>query len=184
MDKLEKYLCLKESDVVIPDGDVESSSDDDEEDDDDDDDDGNEDGDDDEDEEELEEAEEGAGGAGVNAEIQRDEADEEDNVEFAAKNREEDQQTDEFENQVNLVDEKSNLSKVSYTYISLNAREIVKHLLSRMNFALRQQLSWAYRKMPHVHQRIFKALLYRERHWPCFTLVHVSTTSNLCITFL
>ena len=179
MDKLEKYLCLKESDLLIPDNDVESSSDDD----DDDDDDGNEDSDDD-DEEELEEAGEEAGGAGVNAEIERDEADEEDNVEIAAKNGEEDQQTDEFENQVNLVDEKSNLSKVSYTYISLNAREIVKHLLSRMNFALRQQLSWAYRKMPHAHQRIFKVLLYLERHWPCFTLVHVSTTSNLCITFL
>ena len=104
---------MKESDVVIPDGDVESSSDDD-----DDDDDGNEDSDDDDDEE-LEEAEEEAGGAGVNAEIEHDEADEEDNVEIAAKNGEEDQQTDEFENQVNLVDEKSNLSKVSYTYISL-----------------------------------------------------------------
>ena len=104
---------MKESDVVIPDGDVESSSDDD----DDDDDDGNEDSDDDDDEE-LEEAEEEAGGAGVNAEIER-EADEEDNVEIAAKNGEEDQQTGEFENQVNLVDEKSNLSKVSYIYISL-----------------------------------------------------------------
>ncbi|KAF8797330.1 hypothetical protein BYT27DRAFT_7204804 [Phlegmacium glaucopus] len=48
LDKMDKYICL-ESDVVIPDGDVESSSEDDEDDDSDDDDD---DGDDEEDEEE------------------------------------------------------------------------------------------------------------------------------------
>jgi hypothetical protein len=101
LDKLEKYLCLKESDVVIPDGDVESSSDDD-----DDDDDGNEDSDDDDDDDEEEDD-------GFDVEIEHDEADEEDTAEIAAKSREEDQQTAEIEKEANLVDEESKLSKVS-----------------------------------------------------------------------
>ena len=94
LDKLDKYLCLKESDVVIPDGDVESSSDDD--DDDDDDDDSNEDSDDDDDDDEEE---------GYNAEIEHDKVDEEDTAEIAAKSREEDQRTAEIEEEANLADE-------------------------------------------------------------------------------
>ena len=115
LDKLEKYLCLKESDVVIPDGDVESSSDDDDDDEDEDDDDGNEDGGDREEEEGEEEEEE----EGFNAETEHDEADEDDTAEIAAKSREEeDQRTAEIEKQANLVDEESNnLSKVSFIYI-------------------------------------------------------------------
>jgi hypothetical protein len=98
LDKLDKYLCLKESDVVIPDGDVESSSDDDDDDDDDED---NEDSDDNEDEED-----------GFGAEIVHGEVDDEDT---AARSREEDQRTAEIEKQANLVDEEfeSKLSKVS-----------------------------------------------------------------------
>ena len=99
LDKLDKYLCLKENDVVIPDGDVESSSDDD----DDDDDDSNEDSDDDDDDEEEEEE-------GYNAEIEHDEADEEDTAEIAAKSREEDQCTAEIKEEANLVDEESKVS--------------------------------------------------------------------------
>ena len=109
LDKLDKYLCLKESDVVIPDGDVESSSDDDEDDD--------EDGHDDDDDEEEEEEEE----EGFNAEIEHNETDEEDTAEIAAKSRdsEDDHRTAGIEKQTNLVDEESNPTKVSYIYISL-----------------------------------------------------------------
>jgi len=46
LDKMERYVCLKKSDVVIPEGEVESSSDDDDEDDDDDDTEGDDDDDD------------------------------------------------------------------------------------------------------------------------------------------
>ena len=55
LDKMERYVCLKKSDVVIPEGEVESSSDEDDEDDDDDDDDTE--GDDDDDDGELDGAE-------------------------------------------------------------------------------------------------------------------------------
>ncbi|KAF8813095.1 hypothetical protein BYT27DRAFT_7181806, partial [Phlegmacium glaucopus] len=81
LDKMDKYLCLKESDVVIPDGDVESSSDDEE------DDDSNDDGDDDDDYEEID---------GDNVDVEADEADEEE--------VEEDQSTTKIE-QVQLIDE-------------------------------------------------------------------------------
>ncbi|KAF8814969.1 hypothetical protein BYT27DRAFT_7219077 [Phlegmacium glaucopus] len=60
LDKMDKYICLKESDVVIPDGDVECSSGDDDNDDDDDDDD--------EEEEERD---------GDDADVEHDEPDEE-----------------------------------------------------------------------------------------------------------
>ena len=101
LDKLDKYLCLKESDVVIPDGDVESSSDDDDDDDDDDDEDSDDSDDDEED--------------GFDPKIEHGEVDEEDTAEIAARSREEDQQTAEIEEQAIPVDEESEskLSKVS-----------------------------------------------------------------------
>ena len=102
LDKLEKYLCLKQSDVVIPDGDVESSSDDEDDDDDNDDDEDNEDGDDNDDEEEE-----------FNSEVEHDEANEEDTADIAAKSMEEDQPGAEIEKQANMVDEESKLSKVN-----------------------------------------------------------------------
>ncbi|KAF8815218.1 hypothetical protein BYT27DRAFT_7080582, partial [Phlegmacium glaucopus] len=94
LDKMEKHICLKESDVVIPDGDVESSSEDDEDDDSDDDDD---DGDDEEDEEESD-------GDGDNADDS-----EEDVVENTIESREpeEDQSTTKIE----LIDEEPKLSQ-------------------------------------------------------------------------
>ena len=112
LDKLEKYLCLKESDVIIPDGDVESSSDDDDEDDDD----GNEDGDDDDNDDNDEDEDEDE--EGLNVEVEDDEDDEEGTAEIASKSREEDQQTTKVEKQANPVDEEFNLSKVSYIYLS------------------------------------------------------------------
>ena len=104
LDKLDKYLCLKESDVVIPDGDVESSSDDDDGDEDDEDSDDSDDSDDDEDEED-----------GFDPKIEHGEVDEEDTAEIAARSREEDQQTAEIEKQAIPVDEESEskLFKVS-----------------------------------------------------------------------
>jgi hypothetical protein len=84
LDKMEKYLCLKESDVVIPDGDVESSSNDEDKDSDDD-------GDDDEEEEEEKDRD--------NADIEQDVAGEEDIMENIVKSRE-DQPTETIEQQV------------------------------------------------------------------------------------
>ena len=146
---MDKYLCLKESDVVIPDGDVESSSDDD--DDDDSDDEGDED-------EERQEAD------GDNAEDGYNEANKEDTAEILAesKEEEEDQLTAEIEEQANLVDEESKLSQVKYTLL-LTHLNVNLFSLFRMNFVLKQQLSWVYQKTPRVHRRIFKVLPYREK---------------------
>ncbi|KAF8815205.1 hypothetical protein BYT27DRAFT_7334057 [Phlegmacium glaucopus] len=92
LDKMDKYICLKESDVVIPDGDVESSSDGDDDDDSDDDDD-------DDDEEGEEERD------GDNAAVDKhDEAEEEEVMENSAEIMEEDQSTTKIE-QVQLIDE-------------------------------------------------------------------------------
>ena len=88
LDKMEKYLCLKQNDVVIPDGDIESSSDDDDDDDDDDDSD---------DDQEKQEAD------GDNPKNGHDEEDEEDAAE------EEHQPTAEIQGQAN---EESTLSQV------------------------------------------------------------------------
>jgi len=102
LDKMEKYLCLKESDVVIPDGDVESSSDDD---DDDSDDEG-------EDDEEEGEERDGDGGDDTDVDVEHDEADEEDVTENAAKTtrEEEDQSTEKAQL---VVDEQSKLSQAN-----------------------------------------------------------------------
>ena len=83
---MEKYLCLKESDVVIPDGDVESSSNDEDKDSDDD-------GDDDKEEEEEKDRD--------NADIEQDVAGEEDIMENIVKSRE-DQPTETIEQQVTV----------------------------------------------------------------------------------
>jgi hypothetical protein len=112
LDKMEKYLCLKESDVVIPDGDVESSSDDD-----DDDDDSDDDSDEDDEDEEKQEAD------GRDAENEQDEADEEDTAQIAAESREEDQPTAEIEKQANLIDEESKRSQVN-TFSSINTLDV------------------------------------------------------------
>ncbi|KAF8817019.1 hypothetical protein BYT27DRAFT_7205586 [Phlegmacium glaucopus] len=83
---MDKHLCLKDSDVVIPDGDVQSSSDDDEDDDSD-----HDDEDDDEEEEERD---------GDDADVEHDEADEEEVLENTPESME-DQSTTKIE----LIDE-------------------------------------------------------------------------------
>ena len=153
LDKMEKYLRLKESDVIIPDGDVESSSDDEDEDEDDDSDDDSDEEDEDEDEDEDKKDED-------NPDIEYGEAGEQKNTgENAVEIKEEDQPTENIEKA--KIDEESKLSQVTiFSPIYSNG---YNYLLSRMSFALKQQLSWVYQKMPHVHQRIFRVLPYREK---------------------
>lgn len=90
---MERYLCLKESNVIIPDEDVESSSDDDDDDD----------GDDSDDHGGDHEEEEDGDGDGDNAEIEPEEADEEDIMGIAVEAREEDQPPGRVEQEVNLI---------------------------------------------------------------------------------
>ena len=142
---------MKESDVVIPDGDVESSSDDDEDEDDDSDDDSEDEGDEDEDEDKKDEH---------NPDIKHGEAGEQKNTaENAVETKEEDQPTENIEKA--KIDEESKLSQVTiFSPIYSNG---YNYLLSRMSFVLKQQLLWVYQKMPHVHQKIFRVLPYREK---------------------
>jgi hypothetical protein len=174
LDKMDRYTCLKKSDVVIPEGDVESSSDEDGEDDSNEDEEEDSDADDESDgaetlvDEDVRELEKGAAiydtiNALKKAILEEEEEAELDDVSLVP--------------DINTEEEQVNWPYMIWIFSFVDQK-------CRMIYVNRQMPLWVLRKIPLVRRRMFKALHCLEKHWLCSMLALVSWIINSLLLLL